>query len=138
MELATTNRPARLEMLDALSAVGAILNAPKLVLLTGDIPAGTGLVPGDVTPVTGAGYADGTPVASAAYFDVESQKVLVAYEDFTFVASSGITGDIPITGWALMNTGKTKIGALYRYDDPVVLSAEGDGITVSPGIAFAM
>lgn len=138
MELATTNRPARLAMLEALAAVGALLVAPKLVLLTGAIPEGENLVPADVTPVTGGGYADGTPVPAAAYYDVEEAQLVLPFESFPFVADNTIAADIVISGWALMNTGKTVIGAIYRYEEPWVLSAEGDGINVEPAIRFGL
>lgn len=138
METGITNRAARLAQLDALSAEGALLDTPKLVLLTGDIPAGENLAPADVTPVTGGGYADGNPAALDAYYDVQTAKYVKPFEAFSFAANNTIAAEISISGWALMNTGKTAIGAIHRYETPVVLADEGDGITVEPALEFGL
>lgn len=136
MEIARTVRQARLDQLDALTAADALLEAPKLVLLTGTIPPGETPAVGDLTIATFHGYADASPTPGDAYIDVASGLLIKPFADHTFTATSGGTIDDVITGWALLNTGKTLVGAIYAYETPIPITEAGDGITVEPALTF--
>lgn len=120
--------------LESLTAEGALLEEPSLILLkNGDIDGG--MVVGDIVEADFTGYAAKTALAFNAAYRRSDREWVLAAPSATFIATGDAATNV-VKGWAVVNAAKTALYAYGRFADDVFFMKAGDGVQVTPELVI--
>jgi len=122
-----------LDALDAMTAVGGVLNGTKMHLYKNDYIPGPGMTLADFVPARFVGYPTGGAVIGTwlPAFVNQSGMAQVSAPHHEFVATDD-TDPNNAFGWYLTDTAGAALVLAYRYDDPLFFNVAYQGAVVEP------
>lgn len=126
---------ARKAALNRLTVMGGILNAATLILITGPTSISKDTVFADVTEATFDGYAAVAAQAFSPAYVAPGGAIQISAPSVLFTDTGNVTPNT-VTGWALVDAGKTTLYYVEKFDTSIVMDGTGEGFLVQPVIKY--